>query len=406
VLTPGLGTPPEGERGRWPAAVAPAEGPDLVRRVVACAAAGDGAAARVQRAVSGRMAAARSTDLDGVLADVARRSPPERAATDAAGRALAAAGARLLVVGRPGYPRALAPLWPELGAPAWVFVRSPGGLPAGPAVAVVGTRRPTLDGLRTARALGRFLALRGVTVVSGMARGVDQAAHAGALDVGGPTVAVLGAGLDVDYPRGDQRLRDAVAAAGGLVTEYLPGVPPRPVQFLERNRILSGLADALVVVEGRARSGALHTARLAAEQGRQVLAAPGSLNAPTSEGPLALLRDGALVLTAFEDVLAALPAVPGTEAASRAVPGTEAVSRGVPGTRDDVAGPVPGGAAAGLDAEARAVLPLLSARPASPGALAGATGLPVVAVLVALSELEGRGLARLAGSGFVAAPAG
>lgn len=388
-MTTAGGAPPAGGSVRWETALAPGTAADLVRRIVACAC-GDSAPGRVQRAVAARRDRGRSIDPDDVLADLATPALPGSAAAEASGRALAAAGARLSVAGRPGYPRALAPLWPELGAPAWLFVRSRHDLPTGPAVGVVGTRRPTLDGLRTARALGRYLALRGVTVVSGLARGIDQAAHTGALDVGGSTVAVLGTGFGVDYPRGDGDLREAVAVAGGLVTEYVPGVPPRPYQFLERNRIVSGLVDALVVIEGRARSGALQTARLAAEQGRQVFAAPGSINAPTSEGPLALVRDGALVLTAFDDVLAALPA---------------GVSTGVTAlTGPDGDAPVVdhlGGCATGLDARARAVLRLLSARPSSPGALAAETGLGVPAALVALSELESRGLARLVGSGFV-----
>lgn len=381
--------------GGWPGVLAPGEDPAAVRRLIAVAAA-DGAVGRVQRAVAARPDGGGPGDLDAVLRALARAGPPGDRVGDAVGRALVAAGARLLVQGRPGYPRALAPLWPELGAPAWLFVRSRGQLPDGPAVGVVGTRRATLDGLTTARALGRFLALRGIAVVSGMARGIDQAAHAGALDVGGPTVGVLGSGLAVDYPRGDGGLRDAVADAGGLVTEYAPGVPPRPHQFLERNRIISGLSDVVVVVEGQARSGALQTARLAAEQGRQVFAAPGSLNAPTSEGPLALVRDGALVLTAFEDVLAALPVADGSAEGAPARVG--------PGGRPSADGAATDAVAAtGLDAEARAVLPLLSPRPSSPGALAATIGLPVATVLVALADLESRGLARLVGSGFVSA---
>lgn len=385
--------------GGWEERIGPDLDPALVRRVVACAAL-PGALERLQRSVAQRLGAGGSTDRDAVLADVLKPAPPPLApppaasrpltppppAADAAGRALADAGARVLVYGTAGYPAALATSWPELGAPLWLFARAPAGsLPDAPAVAVVGTRRATRDGLVTARALGRFLARRGITVVSGLARGIDQAAHAGALDLGGATVAVLGTGFGVDYPRGDGHVREAVGRAGGLVTEYLPGTPPRPHQFLARNRLIAGLAHALVVVEGQSRSGALHTARLAAEQGREVYVVPGSLNAPTSQGPLALFRDGATLLTAFDDVLGVLPAV------------------AVPAAQEAPPSPPAPAVAAGLDAAARRVLGLLGPVPARAGDLAATASLPVAAVLTALGDLEGRGLCAVTGRGFVAA---
>ena len=130
-----------------------------------------------------------------------------------------------------------------------------------PAVAIVGTRGPTLDGVRTAHDLAAALAGAGVDVVSGLARGIDQAAHRGALDAGGRTYAVLGTGLGVDYPAGSATLRDRIVRSGALFTELPPATGPRPWQFLARNRIISGPADATVVVEGRARRGGLPTPR-------------------------------------------------------------------------------------------------------------------------------------------------
>lgn len=332
---------------------------------------------------------------------------------EAAGRRLLAAEARVLVVGAPGYPDALGSCWPAAEAPLWLFARRTGTppgvepLPRGLAVAVVGTRRATHDGLRTAQALGAFLAERGVAVVSGLARGIDQAGHEGALSVGGETLAVLGTGFGVDYPRRDGPLRARICASGGLVTEYPPGVPPRPSHFLERNRIVARLTQAVVVVEGQARSGALHTARLAAERGIDVWAVPGSLSAPTSRGPLALLRLGAFCLTELTDVLASLgegtlpaPADGGAGTRLLALPDAQ------PPVTDAAA---PDGAPrtdprhAGLDADARAIVGLLSVVPVQPDALAAASGLGVGRVLTALGILELTGLLRVTPHGLVAA---
>jgi DNA processing protein len=314
-----------------------------------------------------------------VLEAVAHRegatAPPERVAQVRA--RLAAAGAVLRVIGGPGYPCALARAWPELGAPLWLAVRSPNGrLPDGPAVAVVGTRQPSLEGLRTAEALGRLLGRHGVVVVSGFARGIDQAAHRGALAAGGRTVAVLGAGFDIDYPRGDGGLREEVADSGGLATELAPDARPLPRHFIARNRIVSGLADAVVVVEGRARSGALATARLGAAQGRDVWAVPGPLRSATSQAPLALIRDGAQVVTRLEDVL---EAVLGDQHAQG--DGTGSATWDAGGRERDLSPP------------ARAVLALLGGEPARPGALAAAADLPLPAVLASVAELTSRGLA-------------
>jgi DNA processing protein len=151
--------------------------------------------------------------------------------------------------------------------------------------------------------LGRELASAGLVVVSGLARGVDAEAHRGALDVGGLTVAVLGCGIDRDYPAAHAELARRVAAGGLLVSEYAPGVEPAPWRFPARNRIIAGLCAATVVVEARERSGALITADLALEEGREVFAVPGEIGSALSAGTNALLRLGASPLTAVADVL-------------------------------------------------------------------------------------------------------
>jgi len=178
------------------------------------------------------------------------------------------------------------------GAPRWLFVR--GRLPELPLVAVVGTRRCTAYGRDLARAYGRAISEAGWAVVSGLARGIDGAAHRGTVDVAAPGIAVLGCGLDVAYPRAHVRLRERLVAAGGaLVGEYPPGAEPRPWRFPIRNRIIAGLAAAVVVVETPARGGSTITVSHALEYGRAVFAVPGDVDRPTSVGCNLLIRDGA-----------------------------------------------------------------------------------------------------------------
>lgn len=174
----------------------------------------------------------------------------------------------------------------------------------GMAVAVVGARRPTSTGLQVAAEFGRGLAEAGLPVVSGMAIGVDSAAHRAALDVGGYTVAVLGCGLDVDYPRRNARLKEAIRATGTVLSEHPSGTPPRAVHFPARNRIIAGLCEAVVFVEGAARSGGLITARYALDANRSVFAVPGSVRNPLAAGPNELIRTSqAGVATSVQHVL-------------------------------------------------------------------------------------------------------
>jgi DNA processing protein len=174
-----------------------------------------------------------------------------------------------------------------------------------PSVAIVGARVCSPYGASVATDLGRELATAGVLVVSGLARGVDAAAHRGALE-SGTTIAVLGCGIDRDYPRAHTVLASEVAARGLLVSEYPPGVEPAPWRFPARNRIVSGLTLATVVVEARERSGALITADLALDEGREVLAVPGEITSALSRGTNQLLRLGAVPVTCAADVLEAL----------------------------------------------------------------------------------------------------
>jgi DNA processing protein len=201
------------------------------------------------------------------------------------------------------YPAALRDL---RGPPAALFTSSGERLVAlctEPAAAIVGARRASAYGVEVARSLGRGLAAAGVTVVSGMALGVDSAAHAGALEAGGRTVAVLAGGADVPYPASKRSLHLEIAGRGAVVSEMPPGFPPRRWAFPARNRIIAGLAAVTVVVEAAERSGALITARVARDLGRDVGAVPGRITSPLAAGANALLRDGAHVVDGPQAVL-------------------------------------------------------------------------------------------------------
>ena len=174
------------------------------------------------------------------------------------------------------------------------------------ALALVGTRRATAYGRQAAGELTRDLATNGVTVVSGLARGIDTIAHRAALDAGGRTIAVLANGLDTVYPPENRGLASEIAEAGAMISDYPLGTKPRAEFFPRRNRIMSGVSLGTLVVEGDVKSGAMITARFAAEQNREVFAVPGSIFAPQSRGPLSLIRDGATPVASVEHVLEAL----------------------------------------------------------------------------------------------------
>jgi len=175
-----------------------------------------------------------------------------------------------------------------------------------PALAVVGSRNPTAGGERNAHDFARHLARQGFAIVSGMAQGIDAAAHRGALDAGGKTVAFLGTGIDRVYPAVNRELAHAIAGSGALVSEYALGAPPERWHFPERNRLISGLSLGTLVVEAARRSGSLITARLAGDQGREIFALPGSIHNPLARGCHALIRQGAKLVETADDILAEL----------------------------------------------------------------------------------------------------
>lgn len=210
-----------------------------------------------------------------------------------------------LVLGDARYPAALLQ---TADPPLMLFFEGRLDFLATPMLAIVGSRNPTAQGAENALAFGRELAQRGWTIVSGMARGIDAAAHEGALAAGGPTVAVVGTGPDLVYPHRHTALADRIRAEGLMLSEFAPGTPPLAENFPARNRILCGLSQGVLVVEAALQSGSLITARLAAEAGREVFAIPGSIHSPQSRGCHALLRQGAKLVESVDDVLEELPA--------------------------------------------------------------------------------------------------
>ena len=209
-------------------------------------------------------------------------------------------GLAVLTIGSESYPDLLGHI---IDPPIVLWVKGSVDVLQEPQVAVVGARAASPSGLTAARQLGHDLASAGLTVVSGMARGVDGAAHAGALDGAGHTVAVLGCGADVVYPAEHAGLARRIAETGAIVTELAPGAPPLRHHFPLRNRIISGLARAVVVIEASEKSGSLITARAALEQGRDVLAVPGPILSGRSRGCHALIRDGARLVDSAKDIL-------------------------------------------------------------------------------------------------------
>ena len=213
---------------------------------------------------------------------------------------VAAAGARFVAPADPEYEDELLDL-PD--PPASLFLR---GRPLGDGedrVAIVGSRKCSDLGRAVARDLGRALVAAGLAVVSGAAQGIDAAAHRGALQAGGRTVAVLGCGIDVDYPASSRELLRTIAGTGTIVSEYPPGMPVGPRHFPARNRIVVALAKALVVVEGEAKSGSRISVDHALEIGREVFAVPGPVTSPLAETPLEMIRDGATLIRGAEDLL-------------------------------------------------------------------------------------------------------
>ena len=278
--------------------------------------------------------------------------------------------------GAPGYPPGLADL---ADAPEWL--RGAGdraavdGLEPRAAVCVVGARRATPDGCRIASELAAGVASAGVTVVSGMAFGIDSAAHRGALDAGGVTIAVLAGGADVPYPPSAAGLYRRILASGAAVSESPPGLRPGRWHFPARNRLMAAISAITVVVEASVRSGSRHTADAAIELGRCVAAVPGDVRSPLKAGPHELLRDGALLVRDAQDILDELLGV-----------GATSVRR---------TGPV-------VDAAAADVLDLVARGAATPDAVAAGTGLDGRTLAVELARLELAGYLSIDPSGRLA----
>lgn len=216
-------------------------------------------------------------------------------------------GCRILVRGDESYPRMLAEIYDP---PLVLYSRGRLETMAAPCLAIVGTRRPTYYGLQIAEGLAADLGARGITIVSGLARGIDGAAHRGCMDGGGPTVAVLGCGIDVIYPKEHRQLTRRLLENGLLLSEFVPGTSPAPQNFPVRNRIISGLCLGTVIVEASEYSGSLITARLAMEQNREVFAVPGNLSSPQSFGPNFLIKQGAKLVQGWRDVVEEFPPEP------------------------------------------------------------------------------------------------
>ena len=294
--------------------------------------------------------------------------------------ARAEAGRRRLALSDDSYPSQLA-IAPD--PPPHLYLQGDARLLTRTAVAIVGARKTTQLGVAMGEQLGAGLAAAGVVVVSGCAIGVDAAAHRGALEVGGDTIAVLGGGLDVSAPASNRALAADIVARGCLVSEHPERVPPLKHHFPRRNRIIAGLVRVVVVVEAAARSGALITARHALAAGREVMAVPGHPLLPTSVGANRLLADGACAVFGPQDVLDELAALPPIAGVEPLIP----VARPSRTATKNVTVP--------------SLLDALSERPATPEELATTVGLALPKVLADLTQLEILGLARaLPGSRF------
>jgi DNA processing protein len=259
-------------------------------------------------------------------------APEEEALAELA--AIETAGVRLLLSSDPDYPARLLEI---ADAPPVLLARGRVELLAGPSVAVVGARNASTHGRLMAAQLGRQLAAAGLAVVSGLARGIDTAAHEGALEGAGSTVAVLASGVDLAYPEENEGLLERIAVAGCALSERPLGAAPQARHFPRRNRIIAGLALGIVVVEAAPQSGSLITARLALEQGREVMAVPGSPLDPRHRGTNQLLRDGATLVENATDVLRALgPMAAAPARPQRPEPGPARVT---PAERDPATAP-------------------------------------------------------------------
>jgi DNA processing protein len=296
---------------------------------------------------------------DALLARLCAPLEPER---DAALRAwLAHSTHEVLAWDDPDYPQRLLRL---ADPPLVLFLVGRRDLLNRPALAIVGSRNATPGGKETARAFAQALGEAGLTIVSGMALGIDGAAHEGALDTAASTIAVIGTGPDRVYPARHRALAHAIAARGAMLSEFPPGMPPLPQNFPQRNRVISGIALGVLVVEATLSSGSLITARLAGDQGREVFAIPGSIHSPFARGCHRLIREGAKLVETAQDVL------------------DELHWQGAGPTVRTLRAP------AAVEGEAGAVLAALGHDPADVDTLVARSGLTAAAVATALVSLQ------------------
>ncbi|HYJ40371.1 MAG TPA: DNA-processing protein DprA [Steroidobacteraceae bacterium] len=297
---------------------------------------------------------------------------PDEALIDSDLRWLESSGTGLLPATSADYPSLLRE---SPDAPAVLFVRGDVRILGDPQLAMVGSRNPTAGGRATAREFASFFARAGLTVTSGLALGIDAACHEGALAAGGPTVAVLGCGLDQIYPRNHEDLAERIAASGALISEFPPGTEPMPACFPQRNRIIAGLSHGTLVIEAAQRSGSLITARLAGVAGREVFAIPGSIHNPLARGCHELIRQGAKLVERPEDVLCELKISLAAQLVASAPDEPSLPVEGVPT----------------LDKEYKILLDALAFEPASVDSLIERTGMnsESIASMLLILELDG-----------------
>ena len=314
----------------------------------------------------------RDANLPAPLVEYLRR--PDLARLEADREWLASSGSRLLRLGDSDYPPLLAAIDDP---PLVLFVLGDPAILSRPQVAVVGSRNPSPTGTAHAAAFSRNLARLGFVITSGLAHGIDAAGHAAALDADGASIAVAGNGLDRTYPAANAGLARRISAQGAMVSEFPPGTPPRAKNFPRRNRLISGLSLGVIVIEAALRSGSLITARIAAEQGREVFAVPGSIDNPMSRGCHRLINEGAKLVESTSDVIEELGAI--LEASFEHLPPTHVFRTG--STASDKAS----------TGDEKTLLQALGHDPASVDALVDRTGLTaekVSSILLAL-EIDG-----------------